>query len=325
MTTDIELALDKRDLKRRVWRWRIVAGVLGLMVLGTLFGFSKRDEQGGMFGLGAHIARVGITGLITEDREQIKLLRKLGEDANVKAVMLAVDSPGGTTTGGEVLYGAIADLAKKKPVVAVCGTIATSAAYMASIASDRIFVHGNTITGSVGVIFQYPEVHDALSKLGITMREIKSGPLKASPSMFQPLDDPGRQLAESLVKEGQVWFQGLVTERRHITPASIPGLEAGSIYSGRQALQYKLVDAIGGEDEAIAWLEKEKGLAAKLPVVDRRPQRPDGFGLFGAASGDQAGRIGAYAESILTRMFGDSTLTRLRLDGLLSIWQFDGN
>ncbi len=326
MSTDIELALDKRDLKRRVWRWRIIAGVLGLVLLGTLFGLSRGDEHEGWLGHGAHIARVGITGLIVEDREQIKLLKALGEDANVKAVLLAVDSPGGTTTGGEVLYTAITELAKKKPVVAVGGTIATSAAYMVSIATDRIFVHGNTITGSVGVIFQYPEVAEALDKIGIKMREIKSGALKASPSMFQPLDEPGKQLAESLVKEGQVWFQGLVTARRHITPAAVPGLEAGSIYSGRQALQYKLVDAIGGEDDAIAWLEKDKGLAAKLPVIDRRPRRPDGFGrLFGEAGATPSSELAGYVEAIATRIFGESTLSRLRLDGLLSVWHVAAN
>jgi protease IV len=326
MTTDIELALEKRDLKRRVWRWRIVAGVLALGVIGALASFGRHDENEGWFGPGAHIARVGIVGLITDDREQLKLLKTLGDDANVKAVMLAVDSPGGTTTGGEVLYGAITELAKKKPVVAVGGTIDTSAAYMVSIATDRIFVHGNTITGSVGVIFQYPEVHDALDKLGIKMREIKSGVLKASPSMFQPLDDQGKQLAESLVKEGQVWFQGLVTERRHIIPAAIPGLEAGSIYSGRQALQYKLVDEIGGEDDAIAWLEKNKGIAAKLPVVDRKPKRPEGFArLLGEADATPGSSLAGTVELVLTRIFGDSTLTRLRLDGLMSLWHAETN
>jgi protease IV len=326
MATDIELALDKRDLKRRVWRWRIIAAVLGLLALGALASLGARDDDStGWFGPGPHIARVSIAGMITEDREQLKLLKKLGEDTNVKAVLLAVNSPGGTTTGGEVLYGAIAELAKKKPVVASAGTIATSAAYMISLAADRIFVHGNTITGSVGVIFQYPEVAEALDKIGVKVREIKSGTLKASPSMFAPLDEPGRQLAENLVKEGQVWFQGLVTERRHITPAAIPGLEAGSIYSGRQALAYKLVDQIGTEDDAVTWLEQEKKIAAKLPVLDRKPQRTETFGLLGQAYGGNADSLAAQAEAIVARIIGAGTLTRLRLDGLVSLWHVEAN
>jgi protease-4 len=326
MTTELDMVLDQRLLRRRVWRWRLIAGALALVVLGTLVSLGhRREEQTGLFGARSHIARVDITGLITEDREMVALLKRLGDDAAVKAVLLAVDSPGGTTTGGEVLYGAIGELAKKKPVVAVGGTIATSAAYMISLAADRIFVHGNTITGSVGVIFQYPQVDEGLAKLGIKMHEIKSGPLKAVPSMFEPLDDQGKALAEGMVKEGQVWFQGLVNERRHITPSAIPGLEAGSIYSGRQAVTYKLADEIGGEDEAIAWLEKDKGIAAKLPVIDRKPHRAVAWGLFGASDAGSGDGLETLAQSLIDRMIGTSELSRLRLDGLLSVWHVETN
>jgi len=326
MPTELDMVLDQRLLRTRLWRWRLIAGVLALIGLAALFRLgAHRDEQAGLFGARNHIARLDITGLIAENREQIALIKRLGDDKAVKAVILAVDSPGGTTTGGEVLYGAITELAKKKPVVAVGGTIATSAAYMISLAADRIFVHGNTITGSVGVIFQYPQVDEGLAKLGITMHEIKSGPLKAVPSMFAPLDDQGKALAEGMVHEGQVWFQGLVNERRHITPAAVPGLEAGSIYSGRQALTYKLVDAIGGEDEAIAWLEKEKGIAAGLPVIDRRPKGAGRWGLFGAQDSGAAGGFEGYAQSVIEQMIGTSDLARLRLDGLLSLWHVQTN
>ena len=326
MPTELDMVLDQRLLRRRVWRWRLIAGALALAAIGALASLSSRGEDHqGLFGARAHIARVGITGLITEDREQVALLKKLADEPAVKAVILAVDSPGGTTTGGEVLYGAISDLAKKKPVVAVGGTIATSAAYMVSLAADRIFVHGNTITGSVGVIFQYPEVDEGLAKLGITMHEIKSGPLKAVPSMFAPLDDKGKALAEGMVKEGQVWFQGLVNERRHITPAEVPGLEAGSIYSGRQALTYKLVDEIGGEDQAIAWLETAKAVPAKLPVIDRRPHREGPWRLLGADDSGSGGGFGGLAQSLLDRIIGTGELARLRLDGLLSVWHVQAN
>jgi len=326
MASELDMVLDQRLLRRRLWRWRLIAGALGLAVIFALFSLGRRGEDHqGMFGARSHIARMDITGLITENREQIAFIKKLGDDAAVKAVILAVDSPGGTTTGGEVLYGALLDLAKKKPVVAVGGTIATSAAYMISLAADRIFVHGNTITGSVGVIFQYPQVDEGLAKLGIKMHEIKSGPLKAVPSMFEPLDDQGKALAEGMVKEGQVWFQGLVTARRHITPSAIPGLEAGSIYSGRQALTYKLVDEIGGEDEAIAWLEKDKGIAPKLPVFDRRPPHSRYWGLMGEAGAESGDGLGGYLQALIERMIGSSDLARLRLDGLLSVWHVETN
>ena len=327
MTSELDMVLDQRLLRTRLWRWRLIAGALGLAAIAALFGLARHggEDEHGWFGGRAHIARLDITGLITEDRAEIELLKKLGDDAAVKAVILAVDSPGGTTTGGEVLYNAIAGLTKKKPVAAVGGTIATSAAYMISLAADRFFVHGNTITGSVGVIFQYPQVDEALSKLGVKMHEIKSGPLKAVPSMFEPLDDQGRQLAESMVKEGQVWFLGLVTSRRGITASAVPGLEAGSIFSGRQAVSYKLADAIGGEDEAIAWLEKEKGVAAALPVIDRRPHRPAVWGLLGESDTGAPDSASGYVQAFFDRMIGTSDLARLRLDGLLSVWHVETN
>ena len=326
MASELDMVLDQRLLRNRVWRWRLIAGALALLGIIALASLGRRDDgPGGVFGTRAHIARLDVTGLITEDRAQIELLKKLGDDTAVKAVILAVDSPGGTTTGGETLYNAVAELAKKKPVVAVGGTIATSAAYMISLAADRFFVHGNTITGSVGVIFQYPQVDEALGKLGIKMHEIKSGPLKAVPSMFEPLDDQGKALAEGMVKEGQQWFLGLVTSRRGIKAADVPGLEQGSIFSGRQAVTYKLADEIGGEDEAIAWLEKDKGIAAKLPVFDRKPRRPPAWGLLGQAGAAPQDSAAGYVETIFERMFGNADLARLRLDGLLSVWHVETN
>jgi len=326
MTSELDMVLDQRLLRRRLWRWRLIAGLLLLAVLGIVASFGARhDEAAGVFGTRNYIARVDITGLITEDRKMLELIKRLGDERAVKAVILAIDSPGGTTTGGEELYNAVTELAKKKPVAAVGGTLDTSAAYMISIAADRIFVHGNTITGSVGVIFEYPQVDEGLAKLGIKMHEIRSGPLKAVPSMFEPLDDQGKALAETMVHEGEVWFQNLVNERRHIKSADVPGLVEGSIYSGRQALTYKLVDEIGGEDEAIAWLEKEKGIAAKLPVIDRKPHRPPAFGLFGASDETSVSGIDALAQSVIGQIIGRADLSRLRLDGLLSLWQVQTN
>ena len=327
MASELDMVLDQRLLRTRLWRWRFIAGALALLALGTLASLGRRsdDGPGGLFGQRAHIARLGISGLITEDRAMVELMKKLGDDTAVKAVILDVNSPGGTTTGGETLYNAVIELAKKKPVAAVGGTIATSAAYMISVAADRYFVHGNTITGSVGVIFQYPQVDEALGKLGIKMHEIKSGPLKAVPSMFEPLDEGGKALAEGMVKEGQQWFLGLVTARRGIKSADIPGLEQGSIFSGRQAVTYKLADEIGGEDEAVAWLEKTKGIAAKLPVFERKPRRPPAWGLLGEAGATPQDSAAGYAQAILERMFGDTDLARLRLDGLLSVWHVETN
>lgn len=320
MSIDLDGALERRRLRRRLSGWRIAAILVGLTALLALFA-----RAGDGYGRSDEIARVSIEGLITDDRAQLELLETLGKDDRVKAVILAINSPGGTTTGGESLFGAIEQLKAKKPVVAVCGTMATSAAYMISLATDRIITRGNTITGSVGVIFQFPEVSGLLDKLGVKMYEIKSGPLKATPSPFQPPDAAGLALAEEMVKESQQWFNGLVADRRKISLAAVPGLTDGRIYSGRQALSLKLVDEIGGEREAVAWLTASKGIAAGLNIVDRKPEQEGAWGLLGANE-SFADRLAALAGlDLATQLDKNSVIQALQLDGLLSLWHGSEN
>jgi protease-4 len=320
MSLDLDGALERRRLRRRLSGWRIAAILAGLLAVLALIA-----RAGDSSGRSDQIARVTIEGLITDDRKQIELLKTLGDTDRVKAVILAVNSPGGTTTGGESLFEAIEELKAKKPVVAVCGTMATSAAYMISLATDRIVARGNTITGSVGVIFQFPEVSGLLDKLGVKMYEIKSGPLKANPSPFQPPDAAGLALAEEMVRESQAWFNQLVADRRKVSLSAVPGLTDGRIYSGRQALSLKLVDEIGGEKEAVAWLTASKGLAANLEVVDWTPEADGAWGFFGSRE-SFADRLAAFAGlDLATRLDKNSVIQSLQLDGLLSLWHGSEN
>jgi protease-4 len=315
MALDPESVIDRRRLKRRLTAWRIAAVVLGLLFLGVLL-LSNQDAAGSA-GILPHVARVTVSGVITDDRKMNELIDKVAKSNQVKAVIIDIDSPGGTTTGGEAMYDAVQRLAKKKPVVAVCGTLATSAAYIVAIATDRIFVYGNTITGSVGVIFQWAEVTDLLKTLGIKVEEVKSGPLKAVPNPFEPTDAQGRQLAEEMVQEAKVWFVDLVSERRKIEASSVPGLTDGRIYSGRQAVQLKLVDEIGDEKAAMKWLTEERKVPAGLKIVDWKPTQ-ESSGLFGWLFQSLAATIGVSAERIAA-IAGQISAT-LKLDGLVSVW-----
>ena len=276
MSLETEAVLDRRALRRRLGAWRTAAFAGGLLALGAV------ALALGAPGLGErhHIARVTIDGLITEDRQQLLMLQRLAENTNVDAVILSVNSGGGTTTGGEALFESIRAIAKTKPVVAQFGTVAASAAYICGLAADHIVARGNSITGSVGVIFQWPEVSGLLDKVGVKMNEIKSGPLKAVPSLFEPISPAGRQTAELMVAESQVWFLGLVKSRRAIDTAQVPGLEQGRVFSGREALAYKLVDEIGGEPEAVRWLETKRGIGRNLKIIDWRPASGSSPGLL---------------------------------------------
>ncbi len=315
MPLDAESVIDRRRLKRRVTIWRIAAVALGVLFLGTLL--LGDQEMTGSAGILPHVARVTVDGVITDDRKVQELLERVAKADQVKAVILDINSPGGTTTGGEAMYDAVRRLAEKKPVVAVCGTLATSAAYIVALATDRIFVYGNTITGSVGVIFQWAEVTELLHTLGIKVEEVKSGPLKAVPSPFEPMDQRGRELTEEMVQEAKTWFVDLVAERRKIEPNSVPGLTEGRIYSGRQAVELKLADQIGDEETAMSWLRTERDVPVGLKVVDWKPKAKSG-GLFGWLIRSMADAFGISTGTI-AGLVGQAMST-LKLDGLVSVW-----
>jgi protease IV len=315
MVLDAESVIDRRRLKRRLTAWRVAAVALGLLFLGALL--LSDPNVVGSTGFLPHVARVTVSGVITDDRKMQELIEKIAKADQVKAVILDINSPGGTTTGGEATYDAIRRLAKKKPVVAVCGTLATSAAYIVALATDRIFVYGNTITGSVGVIFQWVEVTQLLQTLGLKVEEVKSGPLKAVPSPFEPTDERTRALTEEMVQEAKVWFVDLVSKRRNIEAASVPGLTDGRIYSGRQAVELKLVDEIGDEKAAMSWLTKERNVPAGLKIVDWRPAQ-ESSGLFSWLFQSLAASIGLSAERITN--FATQISATLKLDGFVSVW-----
>lgn len=318
MTFETETVLDRRRLRRRLSLWR------GLAVVAILaaFGFvAFRSVEGTGLTERRQIARVSVEGLITEDRDKLKLLKRLADNKQVAAVILYINSPGGTTAGGEGLFEAIRELAKIKPVVAQMGTIATSAAYITGLATDHIVARGNTITGSVGVIFQWAEFSQLLDKLGVKMTEIKSGPLKANPSMFQPIDEAGRKVAEQMVEESKRWFVGLVAARRNIETASVTGLEQGRVFSGREALAFKLVDQLGGEPEVVKYLEEQRNVPKGLNVVDWKPKRETSWGLLGLSLRALAGLIVGDAADDLAGLVSSDRFATLRLDGLVSVWQ----
>jgi protease IV len=322
MAEETEIVLDRRRLRRSLTMWRALglgalALAVGAMVLGsdTLSSLARPH----------HIARVSIEGTITESRDQLRMFDKIAKDDRVAALLVFVNSPGGTTTGGEAIYEALRTISKTKPVVAQFGTVAASAGYIVGMGADHIVARGNTITGSIGVIAQWPEVGALLDKLGVKMNEVKSGSLKAQPSMFAPMDEPSRQVTQNMVNDGFSWFLSLVEQRRGVKTAAVPGLEQGRIFSGREALVQKLVDEIGGEVEAVRWLESSRGVAANLKVVDWKPRHDDVWGVPRAAaslSGQFAGEVvGEGAAHMVRALRRDTRFEALSLDGLMSVWQ----
>jgi protease-4 len=313
LSLDADTLADRRRLKRRLFFWRagaVVAVLVALIVVLAESGLSFNRT---------HIARVTIGGVIVDDRYQQDMLERIGEDDSVKAVILSIDSPGGTTTGAEALYESVRDLSEKKPVVAVLGTVAASGGYIAAISADHIVARGNTITGSIGVLFQWTQLEELLDNIGVQMREVKSSPLKAEPSPFHKADPRSIKVTQELIDSSYDWFLRLVAERRKMDEATARRVGDGRIYTGWQAVENGLVDELGGEEAAIAWLAETHEVDEDLPVTDWVPAYPElGFaGFVGQALGEAA----VVAADGLT---GKTQQTkRLTLDGLTSLWQPD--
>jgi protease IV len=262
MALEVDLLLDRRRIKRRLILWRTLAVVA--CVIAVLVGLRGAGVGGG----GRYVARLNVTGIITEDRKLLDAIRAAGRDPNVNALIVSINSPGGSVSGGESLYRAIKGVAEKKPVVAVMGGLAASAGYMIAMPANRVFASESTITGSIGVLLETVEASSLLQKIGVDAEAITSGPLKDQPSFTRPLTPEGREVLKGLVLDMYDQFVGMVALGRHMEPDAVRALADGRAYTGRQALKLGLIDAIGDEQDARAWLETEKGLPKDLPVED---------------------------------------------------------
>ena len=317
--TEAGYLVDRRRLRGRLSFWRALAFVAAIAAI-VAIGLKLSGASGAVALHSQHIARIPISGLITGTDDTLKLIKEAGESTAVSAIILAIDSPGGTTTGSEKVYEEIRTAAGKKPVVAVVGTLAASGAYIAALGADQIVARGNSLVGSIGVLFQFPNVSKLLDTVGVKMEEVKSSPLKAAPNGFEPTTPEARAALNALVVDSFDWFKGLVKDRRKMSDAELAAVADGRVFTARQGLPLKLVDKIGGEREAVAWLENEKGVARNLPVATHEPDT--GFKRIGLLS--SAADLAEWGRfPLLARVLrqGDVSLDARSLDGLVAIWQ----
>ena len=311
--TVADYILDRHRLRRKLTFWRVICV---LAVIG-LIGLTAWSMSGDKTATGEkHVARLAISGLLTGDRETLKLIDGIAK-SNAAAVVVNIESPGGTTTGAEKIYAELRRLAAKKPVVAVIETTGASGAYIAAMGADRIVAHGNSLVGSIGVLFQYPNLSRAMETIGVKMEEIKSSPLKAAPNPFEDASPEARAALASLVTDSYDWFRDLVRERRNLTEEELKIVADGRVFTGRQALQVKLVDQLGSERDAIAWLEAERKIDKGLPLREWRRPSKSRFDVFSLAS--VADLVGLPGVGALLRA-GEREAQIASLDGLLALW-----
>lgn len=299
------LAADKYRRSRGLWRlMAFLALAIAILALAGRFALIDAPTD--------RIARIVVDGTITTSRERVAAIEALAENERVKGVIVAINSPGGTTAGGEELYEAIGQLRTRKPVVAVIDELGASAAYMTAIAADRIFARRLSIVGSIGVLYQHFNAGKLLDTIGIDLDKVATGPLKAEPDFDEAMSPEVRASLQQLVGDSFDWFVDVVAERRGLSRPQALALADGRILTGRQGVDSKLIDAVGGEVEAIAWLEIERKIAADLPVVTHYPSEEEGWlGL--------PPWLGGLARSAL----GLDARGSIALDGLVSLWQVD--
>src|SRR5215216_1889203 len=321
MSLDSDVIVDRRRIRRKLTFWRVAAGLVTIAAIVAAGAIATRSGPAAL-AASSSIARVNIDGLIRSDQQRVEALERL-EKLNHAAVIVHINSPGGTTAGSEQLYDALVRLKAKKPLVVVVEGLAASGGYISAIAADYIVAQQSSLVGSIGVLFQFPNFTELLKTVGVRVEEVKSSPLKAAPNGYEPTSPEARAAIDALVKDSYAWFRGLVKVRRGMDDGLLEKVADGRVFTGRQGVELKLIDAIGDEKTAVDWLVAQKNVKKDLPVRDYKltPRFGDLTFLRAAASVT----LDALGLSTIARNIEQAGVTqaidRLGLDGMLALWQ----
>ena len=221
-----------------------------------------------------HLVVLNLEGPIFDSEPYLTLLSEIGRDKNCRGVLLRVESPGGAVGSSQEIYSALKRLrAKGMPLVVSFGNIAASGGYYAGLAGERIFANPGTLTGSIGVIFQFPEVEGLLEKVGVSIQTVKSGALKDVASPVRKATPAEMVYLQNVIDDTYAQFVEDVAESRGMPPDSVHAYADGRVFTGRQALRAGLVDTLGGLDDARAYLIAQTGADEDIPwVVEPKPK-----------------------------------------------------
>jgi protease-4 len=321
MPSDADLIVDRRRMRRKLTFWRVAAAAIAIV---AIVAFAVLATPAGRRSIGTEqaIARIKIEGLITSNSDRVAALERL-ERSSAKAVIVHINSPGGTTAGSEQLYDALTRLKAKKPLVVVVDGLCASGGYIAALASDHIISQGTSLVGSIGVLVQFPDFSQLLKTVGVKVDEVKSTPLKAAPNGFEPASAEARAALDALVKDSYAWFKDLVKARRSMDDATLAQAADGRVFTGRQAIALKLVDQLGDEKTAVAWLVEQKKIDRELPVRDFRMSPR--FGEMSFIRLALSMSFDAIGLTSIARQLEESgaihAVDQLGLQGVLALWR----
>lgn len=260
VSADILYELDR--LRKANFKWKFMLLAVGAVLI--MFSITK----GGDSYNAKHIARIKIENIITDNVEVISSIHKLAEDKNVAAVIVQINSPGGSPYMSEEIYRSLRKVSASKPVASVIGSLAASGGFMVAMAGDKIFAGETSITGSIGAIMQTVDASVLAEKIGVKFKNYSYPAMKGLPNPTEPTPPYAEKILKDVVKDVYDSFLNIVALRRNIPKQELQEFADGRIYTGRQAVKLKLIDQIGGEDDALEWFYSEKEVLKNIPVKD---------------------------------------------------------
>lgn len=245
-----------------------------MTVAGLILAISAGAGGAAALGVGGRIALLDVEGVIGDDQDFIRDVQRLRNDRSVRGWVVAINSPGGVVAPSQSMYETLIRLRREsdQPVIASIGSVGASGGYYVALAADSIMALPGSITGSIGVLMEYPNVQVLLERIGVRMEVVKGGEQKDLASPFREMDPEQRAILEALVADVHEQFIEVVAEARGMTVDAVRPLADGRVLSGRQAQAIGLVDRLGNREEAISLAGRMAGLGSNPRVV--RPPQP---------------------------------------------------
>jgi protease IV len=253
----------------------MVIGTVALMtVAGLLLALSAGAGGTAALGIGGRIAVVELDGIIGDDQQFLRDIRRLRRDRSVRGWVIAINSPGGVVAPSQSMYQTLVHVRAEDgvPIIASIGSVGASGGYYVALGADSIMALPGSITGSIGVLMEFPNVGVLMERIGVRMEVVKAGDQKDIASPFRDMEPEQRAILKALVEDVHDQFIEAVALGRGMTVETVRPLADGRVLSGRQAHAIGLIDRLGNRDEAIALAGTMAGLGSRPRIV--RPPEP---------------------------------------------------
>jgi protease-4 len=251
----------------------VCASALILISLIVASGFKSSRVSSFHAGRGNVVGIIEVTGIIADSKSTINQIKQLRENKSVKAVVLRIDSPGGTVGPAQEIYREIQKTVQIKKIVVSMGTVAASGGYYIAAAADGIMANPGTITGSIGVIMEYTNFRQLLDKIGIAPVVIKSGDFKDVGSPLREMTEVEEKFLQSFVDKTRQQFVRAVADGRKMPLEQVESLADGRIFTGEEAKENGLVDRLGNLEDAIEWAGRMAGIEGEINTIYVREKR----------------------------------------------------